>query len=67
MQHSTPTPGHAARSGSGPSGETCGTCAHLFRYSFGIPHIKCGLLWPRKVRPDIRYEDAACRKWQQRR
>lgn len=62
--------GHAAPPGSGPVGETCGTCAHCrFReYSAGRRYYKCGRMaahWSADRSTDIRKGDAACRHWEQ--
>lgn len=58
----------AARSGTGPAGETCGTCRHLV----GVHHhngryLKCGLVrhaWTHGAGSDIRAKWEACAEWQ---
>jgi hypothetical protein len=60
--------GHAARPGTGPPGETCGSCEHLVRKHLAKTYIKCGLtraVWTRSCRTDVRVRDQACSKWQQ--
>lgn len=56
--------GHAARPGDGPAGETCGSCAHAYRF-LGRPWTKCRLVEkPSKTRNgDIRLRDPACELW----
>lgn len=59
--------GHAALPGTGPDGETCGTCRHMVRRKFSKAFLKCGLneaAWTRGPASDIRARDAACRKWE---
>jgi len=59
--------GHAGPPGSGPKGETCGTCAHLARIQHAKSYLKCGLCqknWTGGPGTDVRAKDAACWKWQ---
>jgi hypothetical protein len=59
--------GHAAAPGAGPSGETCGSCAHLFRNQQAKVYLKCGLMnayWTGGYATDVRAGDAACRRWE---
>lgn len=61
--------GHAAAPGTGPAGETCGSCEHLVRRQMAKTYLKCGLvraLWTGAVRTDVRAGDAACRLWEKR-
>jgi hypothetical protein len=49
--------------GTGPKGETCGTCAHAVRCR---RYAKCGLnrpRWTHGIKTDIRLRTAACDKW----
>lgn len=66
----TPTPhGHAARPGSGPEGECCGTCQHLYRNRMAKTYLKCELMrrfWTGGRGSDVRAKDPACRNWQAR-
>jgi hypothetical protein len=59
--------GHAARPGTGPEGETCGTCKHLVRRQMAKTYMKCGLTmakWTGGAGSDIRHKDPACSKWE---
>ena len=59
--------GHAALPGTGPEGETCGSCANLHRNELSRTYLKCGLMkarWTGGARTDVRAKDAACRNWQ---
>ena len=59
--------GHAAAPGSGPAGETCKSCAHIFRNrDCAKVYIKCGLAkhkWTGGGGSDVRAGDAACSAW----
>lgn len=63
-----PTPsGHAMKPGTGPAGETCGSCRHLVRVRFAKTYLKCELaraLWTGGRKTDVRARDAACIKWE---
>ena len=51
--------------GTGPDGELCKTCAHLFNSRYGAKnYYKCGLM-PHTAGPgtDIVLKSPACRKW----
>jgi hypothetical protein len=59
--------GHAAPPGTGPEGETCGSCAHLHRNQQARVYLKCGLNkanWTGGGGSDVRARDAACRRWE---
>lgn len=62
--------GHAATQGTGPEGETCGSCCHYCRIPYhGKTYRKCGLMteyWTHGPGTDIRYGDPACREWGKR-
>jgi hypothetical protein len=63
----TPKRGHAARPGTGPEGETCGSCKHLARRQMSKAYIKCGLTkatWTGGPGSDIRAKDPACSRWE---
>lgn len=66
----SPVPrGHAARPGTGPDGETCGSCAHVFRRQLGKTYLKCSLAkakWTGGGASDIRARDAACSRWERK-
>ena len=58
--------GHAAPPGTGPEGETCGSCAHYTRRKFAGTYRKCGLMeahWTNGPKSDIRAKDPACKLW----
>ncbi len=66
---STTTPrGYRADPGTGPKGETCGTCKHYARVCRGAGTFrKCGLMklaWTRGPGTDILKKSAACRFWE---
>lgn len=59
--------GHAAVPGTGPAGETCGTCRNLFRKEMSKTYIKCSLMrsyWTGGRATDIRAKDKACGRWE---
>jgi hypothetical protein len=59
--------GHAAVPGSGPAGETCGSCENLVRKQMASTYLKCGLMeayWTGGYGTDVRAKDAACRRWE---
>lgn len=58
--------GYAAPPGTGPEGETCGSCVHAWPNTTGSrrTYWKCGLV--RSTRgpgTDIRVRSPACREW----
>ena len=59
--------GHFAAPGTGPAGETCGTCKHLVRIQLSSKAVhKCQLAhfnWTHGPGSDIRCKDAACGGW----
>ncbi len=60
--------GHAAKPGTGPTGETCKTCAHYTRVSWAGTYRKCGhelarAKWTHGPGSDIRARDPACSQW----
>lgn len=55
--------GYAARPGTGPAGETCGSCEHFVSYR---RYCKCDLLrriWTHGAGTDILKKSTACSKW----
>jgi hypothetical protein len=59
--------GHVMPPGSGPKGETCKSCEHIFRNRMSKTYLKCGLnqaYWTGGPKSDIRAGDAACSKWE---
>lgn len=58
--------GHADRPGTGPDGETCGTCGNATYKQMGKRYYKCALLqrnWTSGRGTDIRLRDPACSQW----
>src|SRR5690242_12154663 len=59
--------GHYAKPGTGPVGETCGTCRHAVGKKLSSKSVyKCGLarsIWTSGPGSDIRLKDAACGGW----
>jgi hypothetical protein len=59
--------GHFAAPGTGPHGETCGSCAHLVRIQLASKSVfKCErarTIWTHGPGSDIRSKDAACGGW----
>jgi hypothetical protein len=63
--------GGADRPGTGPQGETCGSCQHLYRVGTrsGKSFPKCLLnraKWTHGGATDVRVRWAACSKWEAR-
>jgi hypothetical protein len=61
--------GHAWKPGTGPEGETCGTCRHCVRKHLAKTYIKCGkneAAWTGGTATDIRVKDAACKFWEKK-
>lgn len=61
-----PDRAHADVPGSGPEGETCGTCSNLYRNRLSKTYLKCGLMrsyWTGGAGTDVRAKDAACSHW----
>jgi hypothetical protein len=59
--------GHIAPPGTGPEGETCGSCLHLYRNVMAKTYLKCELnraKWTGGGGTDVRARDPACRQWQ---
>jgi hypothetical protein len=58
--------GHAAAPGSGPQGEFCRTCAHLYRNRMAKTYLKCSLMrahWTGGGGSDVKARDPACKEW----
>ncbi len=59
--------GHYAAPGTGPKGESCGTCAYLARNELGKTYFKCGrTAWTHGSATDIAKRDDACLGWERR-
>lgn len=55
--------------GSGPTGETCGSCKHIRRKEMAKVYLKCGLTeahWTGGGGTDIKARAPACSKWEAR-
>lgn len=58
---------YAALPGTGPAGETCGSCQHIARRRMAGVYLKCELTraaWTRGAGTDIRARSPACSKWE---
>lgn len=59
---------YAAAPGTGPDGETCGTCAHSgWRGNVAGRYLKCGLMratWSGGKGSDVKVRSPACSKWE---
>lgn len=59
--------GYAAPPGSGPVGETCRSCVHIYRRQFAKTYIKCDLIKATGgPKTDIRAGSPACSRWEKR-
>jgi hypothetical protein len=59
--------GHAYPPGTGPAGETCGSCQHCCRFQRGRNWMKCGknhARWTGGRATDILAGDPACKFWE---
>ena len=59
--------GYAAEPGTGPKGETCGSCKQHVRKVMAGTYHKCGLMvhiWTGGGGTDIKVRSAACRHWE---
>ena len=60
---------HPYPPGSGPPGQTCGTCAKLCARRYARTYYKCHVLmryWTGGRGTDVRKKDAACLSWEPR-
>jgi hypothetical protein len=58
---------YAARPGTGPEGETCGSCKHIFHNRLAKTYLKCSLMrgkWTGGGGTDIKSRAPACSKWE---
>lgn len=58
--------GYAMKPGTGPAGETCGSCAHLVRKQVSKTYLKCELargIWTGGRGSDVLARSPACGKW----
>lgn len=67
LRAGTTPKGYAALPGTGPAGETCGSCGHLARRQMARVYLKCELMraqWTGGAGTDVRAGSPACRRWQ---
>jgi hypothetical protein len=60
--------GYAASPGTGPKGETCGSCQHLYRKRMAKTYLKCALMsamWTGGHGTDVLARSPACVMWAQ--
>lgn len=65
-RHETKPNGYAARPGTGPKGETCKSCRHIYRHRLAKVYLKCKLMvrsWTGGPGTDIRAGSPACQHW----
>jgi hypothetical protein len=65
----TPPKGYAAPPGTGPSGETCGSCAYIRHSGNAGRYKKCELQrfrWTHGPGSDIRSGSPACSRWEKK-
>lgn len=64
----SPTPnGYYAPPGLGPAGETCGSCAHLYRRQMAKIYLKCDRArhkWTGGRKSDVLVRSPACIGWE---
>lgn len=66
LRKGTTAKGYAALPGSGPAGETCGSCGHVVRRQMARTYLKCGLMrrgWTGGTASDVRKGAPACSRW----
>jgi ribosomal protein L37AE/L43A len=59
--------GYAFTPGTGPKGETCKTCEHIFRNRMAKTYLKCAKAkykWTGGAGSDILASSPACREWE---
>lgn len=60
---------HPDLPGTGPTGETCKSCANLARLQYAKVYLKCELMrayWTGGPGTDVRAGDPACRRWERK-
>jgi len=60
--------GMAGQPGTGPAGETCGSCKHLHLNRLAKTYFKCGLMrehWTGGAGTDVKRKSAACQYWEE--
>lgn len=70
LKSQTPPPkGYAARPGTGPAGETCRTCKHMYRKLMSKTYLKCLLrkqFWTGGRGSDVLARSPACSFWERK-
>lgn len=64
-----PDMAHAYAPGSGPPGQTCGTCDKCIAKQYNRTFYKCRVMlrhWTKGRATDVRKRDAACMAWEPR-
>ena len=61
-----PVSGYPTPPGTGPAGETCGSCAHILRRQYAKTYIKCARTETHGAATDIRVGSPACSCWEAR-
>lgn len=57
--------GYPSEPGTGPDGETCGTCKNMVIRNFSKTYFKCGLInYTGGAATDIRKRSSACKHWE---
>lgn len=68
VKRKDPVPnGYAAKPGTGPIGESCKTCRHLYRNEQSKVYLKCDLMkakWTGGRASDILAKAPACSRWE---
>lgn len=66
LRAGTTPKGYAALPGTGPAGESCGSCENLVRRQMARTYLKCALMqrgWTRGAASDVRAKSPACSRW----
>jgi hypothetical protein len=66
-RRTTKARGYAALPGTGPAGETCASCRHIYRKRLSRTYIKCELMaarWTGGGASDIQARSPACLRWE---
>ena len=60
--------GYPCPPGTGPEGETCGTCKNLYRHRMANVYFKCLRMrgnWTGGPGTDIKFRSPACKLWEE--
>lgn len=58
--------GYPLPPGTGPAGQTCGSCANLVRRAFAKTYLKCRFTAAGGAATDVRAKSPACSAWEAR-